>query len=322
MPKYRKETKMKELLERCCGIDIHKKTAVACIMLGSGKKIKKEIRTFGTMTSDIKDLKIWLKQNKIKHVAIESTGIYWKPIFNVLEDDFEIVLANAKHIKNVPGRKTDVKDSEWLCKLLKNGLIAKSFIPPEDIRHLRELTRYRKSLLSGLTAAKNRVVKTLESANVKLASVLSNVHGATGWKIIKELANGEQSVKKLISNLSPRVKASKEQFEKALENTLKTHNRELLKVKIRHIENLQKLISEVEEQIKTLLKKYSSEILLLRTIPGMGETIAAITLAEIGADMNQFPSDMHIASWAGLAPGNNESAGKKKVLESLKEIKT
>jgi len=312
---------MKDLLERCCGIDIHKDTAVTCIMIGFGKKMKKEIKTFGTMTDNIEDLRLWLRKNKIKKVAIESTGIYWKPIFNILEDDCEIILANAKHIKNVPGRKTDVKDSEWLCKLLKNGLIEKSFIPPEDIRHLRELTRYRKSLLSGLTAAKNRIVKTLESANVKLASVLSNIHGATGWKIIKELAIGEQSIKKLTKNLHPQIKASKEDFEKALKNTLKPHDRELLKVKIRHIESLQLLISEVEEQIKTHLQKYTSEINLLKTIPGMGDTIAAITLAEIGADMDQFPSDMHIASWAGLAPGNNESAGKKKVLGSPREIK-
>lgn len=312
---------MTELLERCCGIDIHKETAVVCIMMGSGKKMTQEIRTFGTMTNDIEDLKLWLKKNKIKKVAIESTGIYWKPIFNILEDEVEIILANAKHIKNVPGRKTDVKDSEWLCKLLKNGLIEKSFIPPEDIRHLRELTRYRKSLLSGLTSAKNRVVKTLESANVKIASVLSNVHGATGWKIIQGLANGEQSIKQLTKNLHPQIKSSREDFEKALKNTLKTHDRELLRVKIKHIEGLNELISTIEEQIKTHLQKYTSEINLLKTIPGMGDTIAAITLAEIGVDMDQFPSDMHIASWAGLAPGNNESAGKKKALELPREIK-
>jgi len=222
---------MKELLERCCGIDIHKETAVACIMIGSGKKVKKEIRTFGTMTDDIEDLKFWLMENKIKKVAIESTGIYWVPIFNILEDTIEVVLANAKHIKNVPGRKTDIKDSEWLCKLLKHGLIEKSFIPPEDIRHLRELTRCRKRILSDLTRAKNRIVKTLECANIKLGSVLSNVHGVTGWKIIKELAYGEQSIEKLTENLNPQIKASKKDFEKALKNTLKEHDRELLKIK-------------------------------------------------------------------------------------------
>ena len=313
---------MKELLERCCGIDIHKETAVACIMIGSGKKVKKEIRTFGTMTDDIEDLKFWLMENKIKKVAIESTGIYWVPIFNILEDTIEVVLANAKHIKNVPGRKTDIKDSEWLCKLLKHGLIEKSFIPPEDIRHLRELTRCRKRILSDLTRAKNRIVKTLECANIKLGSVLSNVHGVTGWKIIKELAYGEQSIEKLTENLNPQIKASKKDFEKALKNTLKEHDRELLKIKIKHVESLQQIINAIEEQIKMHLKKYTAEIDLLKTIPGMGDTTASITLAEIGANMNQFPTDMHIASWAGLSPGNNESAGKKKALKLHQEIKT
>ena len=313
---------MKELLERCCGIDIHKKTAVACIIVGLGKKIRKEIRTFGTMTDDIENLKLWLKENGIEKVAIESTGIYWVPIFNILEDSFEIVLANAKHIKNVPGRKTDVKDSVWLCKLLKHGLIQKSFIPPEDIRFLRELTRCRKSTVGDLTAAKNRVIKGLESGNIKLASVLSNPHGVTGWKIIKQLAYGEKSIEKLTKNLNPQIKASKEDFEKALKGTLKQHDRELLKIRIRHVESLLQIINEIEEQIRMHLKKYVVKIDLLKTIPGMGDTTAAIVLAEIGSDMSQFPSHMHIASWAGLAPGNNESAGKKKILGLQRGIKT
>jgi len=303
---------MKDLLERCCGIDIHKETAVACIMVGNGKKAKKEIQTFGTMTEDIEELKLWLKKNKIEKVAIESTGVYWIPIFNILEDKFEIVLANAKHIKNVPGRKTDVKDSEWLCKLLKHGLIEKSFIPPEAIRFLRELTRSRKSLISDSTTAKNRIIKLLESSNVKLASVLSNAYGVTGWKIIKALADGETDVEKLVENLSPTIKTPKEKFKKALKNTLKPHNRDLLKIRIKHVEGLLNLITEIEEQIKKCLKEYIVEIDLLKTIPGMGDTTAAVTLAEIGNDMSQFPTEMHLTSWAGLAPGNNESAGKKK----------
>jgi len=306
---------VKDLLERCCGIDIHKETAVACIMVGSGKKIRREIRTFGTMTDDIENLKLWLRENKIKKVAIESTGIYWVPIFNILEDEIEVVLANAKHIKNVPGRKTDVKDSEWLCKLLKHGLIQKSFIPPEGIRHLRKLTRCRKSVVADLTAAKNRVIKDLECANIKLASVLSNPHGVTGWKIIRLLARGEDSIEKLTANLNNKIKAPKEDFKKALKSTLKKHDRELLQIRINHVESLLQIIDEIEEQIQKHLKKYVVEIDLLKTIPGMGNHTAAIVLSEIGSDMNQFPSHMHIASWAGLSPGNNESAGKKKVLK-------
>jgi len=306
---------MKAILEKCCGIDIHKKTAVACVMIGHGKKVKKETRTFGTMTDDIENLKLWLNECGVKKVAIESIGIYWVPIFNILEDQFEIILANARHVKNVPGRKTDVKDSEWLCKLLKYGLIEKSFIPPEDIRFLRELTRERKSIVADLTAMKNNIIKQLECSNVKLSSVLSDVYGATGWEIIKELANGEEEIEKIIDNLNPHIKASKEDFKKALKNTLKRHNRELLKVKIKHVENLQKLISNVEELINTCLEKYNTEIDLLKTVPGVADTAAAIILAEIGANMDQFPTEMHLASWAGLAPGNNESAGKKKVPE-------
>ena len=239
-----------------------------------------------------------------------------------MEDQFEIILANARHVKNVPGRKTDVKDSEWLCKLLKHGLIEKSFIPPEDIRFLRELTRERKSVVADLTAVKNSIIKLLECSNVKLTSVLSSAYGTTGWEIIKELANGEEGLKRLIENLHPQIKASKEDFRKALKNTLKPHNRELLKVKIEHAESLQKIIEKIEEQTRKRLEKYTVEIGLLKTIPGMGDTTAAVTLAEIGADMSQFPTEMHLTSWAGLSPGNNESAGKKKVQKSLREIKT
>ena len=182
---------MEIIFERCCGIDVHKETLTACIMIGEGGKVtKKEIRTYTTMTEDIEQLRDWLKSEGVTHVAMESTGIYWRPIFNILEEDFEIILANARHIKNVPGRKTDVKDSEWLCKLLRNGLIRGSFIPPKPIRQLRDLTRYRNKLNNNIASEKNRLQKYLEDANIKLSSVATDIFGVSGCEMIKEIIKG------------------------------------------------------------------------------------------------------------------------------------
>jgi transposase len=214
---------MEELFERCCGLDVHRDTVVATVMVGSGKSMIKETKTFGTMTHDLNQLSKWLKEYHIKHVALESTGVYWKPIFNILEEDFEIILANARRIKNVPGRKTDVKDSEWICKLLKNGLIEKSFIPPESIRYLRDLTRYRRSLSQDLGAAKNRLLKFFESVNIKVSSVFTDVYGKTAWGIIQAIVRGETSVEKLTEHIPAQVKKSKEEIRKALTGTLKDY---------------------------------------------------------------------------------------------------
>ena len=244
---------MNNILERCCGLDVHKDSVVACSMIGSGNNVKKEIRKFGTMTEDIRALADWLKQLEIKDVVVESTGVYWKPIFNIFEEDFDVTLANAAHVKNIPGRKTDVKDSEWLCSLLKHGLVKKSFIPPIDIRHLRELTRYRKSLIQQRSAEKNRVIKLLESANIKLASVLSDVYGFVGWQIIQALAKGIRDPKKLVAQVPkrPNVKASKKEFLKALEGTLTDRQVKLLALIVQSIIEQEKHIANVEQQCLT-----------------------------------------------------------------------
>lgn len=303
---------MQEILDRCAGLDVHKDIIVTCIMVGGGKSMYKEIRSFGTMTEDIKEMGEWLKSHNIEDAAMESTGIYWLPIFNVLDEDFNLVLANARNIKNVPGRKTDVKDSEWICGLFKNGLIEKSFIPPEDIRFLRNLTRYRQSAVEDLTSAKNRLIKILESANIKLASVFSSVYGKTAWNIIKMIAAGQDSVDILTADIPKNVKASKKQIRKALTGTIQEHHLDLLNTIIRHIESLEVIISDLENQVQEAIKPYQEQVNLLKTIPGIGDIAVATIIAEVGVDMNQFPTAKHLTSWAGIAPGNNESAGKKK----------
>lgn len=200
---------MEELLDKCCGLDVHRDTIVACVMIGNGTQKRKQFKTFSTFTEDIRELANWLKSLQVYHIAVESTGIYWKPIFNIFDGDFDVCLVNAQHVKNVPGRKTDIKDSEWLCKLLKCGLLRKSFIPPQDIVRLRELVRYRQTLTRELSSAKNRIIKMLENANIKLSTVFSDVFGLTSWDIICRLIKGETDLEKLTSYIPGQVKASR-----------------------------------------------------------------------------------------------------------------
>lgn len=303
---------MEEILERCCGLDVHRDTIVACIMVGIGKQKRKEIKTFSTFTSDIHELAKWLKSYDIQHVAVESTGIYWKPMFNVLGYEFEIILVNAQHVKNVPGRKTDVKDSEWLCRLLKCGLMTKSFIPPKEIIRLRELVRYRQTLMKDLTSAKNRIMKMLENANIKLSSVFSDVFGVTAWTMIRKLVAGETDMEKLLEYIHRGCKSSRVDIEKALQGTLEEEDRSILKRMMEHVASIETLIEKIECDIDKHLKPYQEQVGLLKTIPGIKDMAAASIIAEIGVDMGQFRSDMHLAAWAGLSPGNNQSAGKVK----------
>jgi transposase len=279
-------------------------------MIGNGLKKRKEIKTFDTFTQDIRELAHWLKSLDIKQVAVESTGIYWKPIFNVFEDDFEVILVNAQHVKNVPGRKTDVKDSEWLCRLLKCGLLSKSFIPPTAIIRLRELVRYRQTLTRELSSAKNRIIKTLENANIKLSSVFSNVFGSTSWQMIRKLVAGETRMEELTAYIDVRCKSSRKDIEKALEGTLEDEDRVMLNMMMEHVNLLEALIAKVERNVEEHLKPYQAQVELLKTIPGIQDVSAASIIAEIGVDMNQFKDASHLSSWAGLCPGNNQSAGK------------
>jgi transposase len=299
------------IVDRGCGLDVHKETVVACIM-GSG--IKKEIRTYSTMTNDLLRLKGWLSDQGITHVAMESTGVYWKPIFNILEDRFEVILVNARHIKNVPGRKTDVKDSEWLCKLLRNGLVKGSFVPPKEIRELRDLTRYRRKLVQAISAEKNRIQKVLEDANIKLSSVVSDTFGVSSTIIIDELIRGELTIEEMAGLVKGKLTRKKAQIREALVGKFEAHHKFMIKSSLDHIKSIQKVIAGIDSQIDKVISPYRKEYELLQTIPGIKEQGAASIIAEIGVDMERFPTEEHLSSWAGMSPGNNESAGKKKVV--------
>lgn len=307
---------MEIIIDRGCGLDVHKKTVVACI---SGVGIKKEIRTYSTMTNDLLELKSWLKENKITHVAMESTGVYWKPVFNILEESFEVMLVNARHIKNVPGRKTDVQDSEWLCRLLRNGLLKGSFIPPKNIRELRDLTRYKRKLTQAISAEKNRIQKVLEDANIKLSSVVSDTFGVSGNEIIEALIKREMSIEEMCGLLRGKLKKKEAQIKEALVGNFQEHHKFMIEASLKHIKSLKQIISEIDLKIDNKLENYRKEYELLQTIPGVKENGAASLIAEIGADMDVFPTPVHLSSWAGVSPGNNESAGKKKLVEQRKE---
>ena len=297
------------VVEKGAGLDVHQETVVATI---DGPGITKETRTYGAVTNELIRLRDWLKENGITHVAMESTGIYWKPVFNILEEDFEVILVNARHIKYVPGRKTDVSDSEWLCKLLRNGLLKGSFIPPQDMRELRDLTRYRKKLTQSVSAEKNRVQKTLEDANIKLSSVVSDTFGVSATEIIDALLEGKLSIKEMADLAKGRLKKKKMAISEALVGKITEHHIFMIKASIEHIRAVTKLVADVERQIAGKLKPYEKEVELLETIPGVKEHGVASIIAEIGVNMDQFPSAEHISSWAGMSPGNHESGGKKK----------
>lgn len=301
---------MEEIFDKCCGLDVHRDTITACVMIGNGSQKRKQIRTFLTYTADIRELASWLKSLDIYHVAVESTGIYWKPIFNVFEGDFDVILVNAQHVKNVPGRKTDVKDSEWLCRLLKCGLLSKSFIPPKAIVRLRELVRYRQNLTRDLSSAKNRIIKMLENANIKLSTVFSDVFGLTAWGMISKLVAGEGRMEELTSYIHPKCKSSKEDIQKALDGTLEDEDRSILKIMMQEVTRIESSINQVDMLIQKHLEPYQAQVELLKTIPGIKDHAAASLIAELGIDMNQFKDASHVSAWAGLCPGSNQSAGK------------
>ncbi|MFV1977461.1 MAG: IS110 family transposase [Candidatus Scalindua sp.] len=308
----KEEIVFEQIIERGCGIDVHKDVIVSTIR---GTGIKESTRTYSGFTESIESMRDWLKENKITHIAMESTGIYWKPIYNILEEDFEIILVNARHIKNVPGRKTDKKDSKWIAKLLLSGLLNGSFIPPKHIRDLRDLTRYRKKIIGQIASEKNRIQKILEDANIKLSSVVSDMSGATATKIINAMISGEEDIEELVKYRHGKMQATEEELASSLKGKLTEHHKFMLttiKESMQEKESIiEKLDKRIDEQLKSHKLILDSE--LLQTIPGVGETAAASILAEIGNEMSQFPNEQHLASWAGMSPGNNESAGKKKV---------
>lgn len=308
------QIEFEQIIERGCGIDVHKKVIVSTI---KGTGIKEETQTFSSFTENIEQMRDWLRTNKITHVAMESTGVYWKPIFNILEKDFEIILVNARHIKNVPGHKTDKKDSKWIAKLLLSGLLKGSFIPKLSIRELRDLTRYKRKVIEQTSAEKNRIQKILEDANIKLSSVVSSMSGATATKIIDAMISGEENIEELVKFKHGKMQVSDHDLASALKGNFTEHHKFMLQTIKMSIKEKEKIIKSLDSQIDKHLKASELELdaELLTSIPGVGKDGAAFILAEIGNDMEQFPNENHLSSWAGISPGNNESAGKKKVDE-------
>jgi len=300
---------MEIIVERGAGLDVHKGRVVACIM---GTGIKKEIRTYLTMTNDLLRLKAWLKEHGITHVAMESTGVYWKPVFNILEDSFEVLLVNARHVKHVPGRKTDVLDSEWLCKLLRSGLVRGSFIPPKEIRELRDLTRYKRKLIQAITAEKQRVEKILEDANIKLSSIASDTFGKSGARIIQELLKGELRPDQMAELSKGKLRRRKEELKEALVGKVEEHHKRMIRTSLEHIDAMEEIFLSVEQKIQEKIDLHFKEAFeLLKTIPPIKDA-ASVIIAEMGVNMDLFPTEAHVSSWAGMSPGNNESAGKNK----------
>jgi transposase len=304
---------METIVERCCGLDVHQAKVVACLLVGGPhERARKEVRTFGATTQDLLELRDWLTSEACTHVGMESTGVYWKPIFSVLEDSFELIVGNAHHIRNVPGRKTDVKDSEWIADLLRHGLIARSFVPPKPIRELRDLMRYRRKLVENRTAERNRLLKLLETANIKLASVISDVFGASGMAMLQALLDGESTPAQMAQLAKKRMRQKIPQIELALNGMLQEHHRFILQMQLERLRQIDAHVEKLEARIDDKLRPYHEERKLLMQIPGVDRIVAGILIAELGTDMTVFHSARHVAAWTGICPGNNESAGKRK----------
>jgi transposase len=297
----------------CCGLDVHKREVQACLLTSlAGGRVRQEQRTFKTMTADLLALLDWLVAAGCTHVAMESTGVYWKPIYNLLDGHVALLVVNAQHIKTVPGRKTDVKDAAWIAGLLRHGLLRPSFVPARDQRELRELTRYRMSLVDERSAEVNRLQKTLEGANIKAAGIATDIMGKSGREMLDLLVAGQTDPAVLAQCARGRMKEKIPQLERALAGSFGEHQRFLVARQLAHIDFLDRAIEEVSAEVAQRMAPFEEEIALLDTIPGVGRVTAEALIAEIGLDMGQFPSAAHLASWAGLAPGNHESAGKRK----------
>lgn len=303
-----------------CGIDVHESNVVACIRQPAGEE---QIKTFPTTTQQLKALRDWLQNNQVAQVAMESTGVYWKPVFNIIGDDFELLLVNARHIKNVPGRKTDIKDSQWIAQLLQAGLLKASFIPEHNIRELRKLTRYEHKLQGQLQQEKNRVQKLLQECNIKINEVLSDIFGPSGRRILKDLAQGITDTAHLASHMDrdKRLMPKKQKAREALEGLVTKESQFLLQQLLLHIDFIEQQQKALLEAIAALVVSHDEQAAtLLQTIPGIGKKASQRVIAEVGTSMDSFKDHRHMAAWSGLAPGQNESAGKKKVVASLMAI--
>jgi transposase len=315
---------MDVLYERVAGLDVHKDTVVACVRVATGRQTQRECRTFATTTEGLTALAAWLEESQCTHVAMEATGVYWMPVWKILgQSDFELIVANAAHIKNVPGRKTDMNDAMWIADLQACGLIKASFVPPEEMQELRSLTRTRKQLVREQTRHAQRIQKTLAEANIRLDSVISDIMGASGRRIIEAMIAGVRQPSKLAELASKQIKATPKELYDALHGRLTDHHRFLLGLHLRQWDALEATIREIDREVQARIAHMDAQatpgaapfrdlIGLLCTIPGVANLSATTILAEIGRDMNRFPTAGHLVAWAGLCPGQNESAGKRK----------
>jgi len=303
---------METIYARVAGLDVHKDSVSACVRwVGGGGRVGQETRRFGTTTRQLLKLRDWLAQSQVTHVAMESTGVYWKPIYNILEGGFEVLLVNARHVKNVPGRKTDVKDSEWLAHLLQCGLLKASFIPPRPQREWRDLTRTRAQLVRQKASVANRIQKVLEDANIKLASVATDALGASGRAMLDAIIGGQEDAEQLAEMSKGLLRNKRPELKLALQGRVTEHHRFLLKEMLDDLRHVESKMAVLESEIAKRLLPFQDEVERLCTIPGVDKVTAWGLLSEIGLNMDQFPSAGHLASWAGMCPGNFESAGKR-----------
>lgn len=303
---------MEILHRRCAGLDVHQKEIVACRRIASGRKVESELARFPTTTPGLLALSAWLTEARVTHVAMEATGVYWKPVWHVLCADFKLILANASHIRNVPGRKSDANDATWIADLLAHGLIRASFVPPQPIQELRDLTRTRRELTREIVRHTQRIQATLEEANIKLTSVISDILGWSGRRILKAIVAGESDPLRLAELGHPRLACARENLVAALQGRLRDHHRFLIGQHLKTIEQIEATIAEFDARLDAALAPFRDAIERLKEIPGVGDNVSQTLVAEIGADMTAFPTADHLVSWAGLCPRLDESAGRKR----------
>jgi transposase len=303
---------MEAIVEKCCGLDVHQATVVACLVVGAAhEQPRKESRTYGTTTRELKALRAWLLAEGCTTVGMESTGVYWKPVYTVLEGSFDIIVGNAHHMKNVPGRKTDMKDAEWIAHLIRLGLVARSFVPPKPIRELRDLLRYRTKLVQARSAEENRLMALLERANIKLSSVMARVLGVSGKQMLHALIDGETDLEKVADMAKGRLRKKLPQLREALDGYIEEHHRFILTMQLDRVERMEADVGQLDARIDEKLAPYHELHERLMQIPGVDRVVAAVIVAEIGPDMTVFHGPHALAAWAGTCPGNNESAGKR-----------
>src|SRR3712207_6138255 len=304
---------MEAVVECCAGLDVHQGSVVACVLLGAtGRKPRKEVRTFATATADLVALRDWLEGLGVTYVGMESTGVYWKPVYAILEGHFELIVGNAHHIEAVPGRKTDVKDAEWLADFVRHGLIKPSFVPPPAIRELRDLVRLRRSLAEARTTERNRTLKLLETANIKLASVASEVFGVSGLAMLQALVENKTAPAEMAELARGKLRCKPEPLALALEGRLTEHHRCVLAFHLRRLAAIEEDLRALDARIEERVQPFQAQRQLLQQIPGVDALIAVTIIAEVGIDMSVFGNAMRLAAWAGVCPGNHESADKRK----------